>query len=219
MKQNNIYCLHCGKKNNIENKVCSFCNKKLNEKDHEFRDYLKDKLKDEIPGTIEDNFFSYLSAFLKKYLYGILVSISIVTVTTTILVTREQSPETIVTKKPVFKSTSIVEWLDGCWQGLGDPVKYVAYKKNMNLREHTKWFVITNDEKKGYYFDHYFSVDSTRDADIFRNQDGTWSYNAEGYTIYSSLPTYHRVTCSADAPTDWIVIKLKDIPDDIELVW
>lgn len=218
MKQKKIYCLHCGKENNIENKVCSFCNKKLTEKDHEFRDYLKDKLKDEVTGTIEDNFFNYLSAFLKKYLYGILVTISIVTSATTIFLTKDKTTETIVAKKPLFEAVSKVAWLDGCWENQeGGQLKLVAFNKDININENDKWFVISKDETSADFYYENYNIGSGSGTTFSKNNDGSWTFE-DGLPVVVTT-TYHKIACNI-VPSDiltYVAIHEEDVPTSLNL--
>lgn len=218
MKLKKIYCPYCGKENDMENKVCSFCKKNLNEKDHEFRDYLKDKLKDEVTGNIEDNLFSYLSAFLKKYLYGILVSISIIASVTTIFITKDTSSDTIVAEKPLFEPVSKVAWLDGCWENQeGGQLKLVAFNNDINVDENDKWFVISEDETSADFYYENYNIGSGSGTTFTKNEDGSWTFE-DGLPVVVTT-TYRKITCDA-VPSDiltYVAIHAEDVPPSLNL--
>lgn len=73
-----IYCVFCGEENNSSNKKCKNkdCNRELNPKSHLFRNYVIDKFK----GEVDDSLFKLIIKFLKGNLYGMVLSVSIVTI-------------------------------------------------------------------------------------------------------------------------------------------
>ena len=76
-KNNKIYCVYCGDKNNNTDLKCKKCNKKLNPKEHLFRDYLYNHIKDDLKGKVEDNLFSIIKNYIISHLYGSSLIISI----------------------------------------------------------------------------------------------------------------------------------------------
>lgn len=102
------YCIHCGCENDIHNKRCSKCRKKINESDRVLIDYLFGEAK----GEIKDNIFSSIKNFLKKNLYGVLLSITVVgSITANVIVRSNDNtvnikPEYIGIESPKYESTN-----------------------------------------------------------------------------------------------------------------
>ena len=70
-KKDIIYCAFCGSKNDIKDKKCKKCNKKLNPKNHLFKDYLKDHIKDDLKGNVEDGILEIIENWIRSHLFGI----------------------------------------------------------------------------------------------------------------------------------------------------
>lgn len=69
-----IYCVECGAKNAPDIEKCTKCHKNPDPKDHAWKDYWKEKFE----GKIEDNAFNLIKEFIKKHLYGVLMTCSVV---------------------------------------------------------------------------------------------------------------------------------------------
>ena len=85
-KEEEIYCVFCGTKNNKADKKCKKCDKKLNPKNRLFKDYLKDHLKDDIKSNIEDTIVELIIEWIKKHLYGIAMTALIGLLAATVIV-------------------------------------------------------------------------------------------------------------------------------------
>lgn len=117
-KRKNIYCYYCGTKNDIKDKKCISCNKKLNDKDHEFRNYVLGKSLDEAYDQIEETIFDFIKAFLKKYLYGIAISISVVgAVAVTVLNNNEEIVENYSIVNESYVLQKVIEGTLKCPDG------------------------------------------------------------------------------------------------------
>lgn len=92
------YCNHCGTKNKINVKKCSKCNQKLKIKNHPLTDYLLDQTKDDVKSTILDTVFDKVKYLIRKYLYGIVMTITIIGGVAANVVVRTK--EEVVTEKP-----------------------------------------------------------------------------------------------------------------------
>ena len=66
-----VYCAFCGTKNKVEDNSCKKCNKKLNPKNHLFKDYLKDHVKDDVKSNLEDNIVDIIIEWIKAHLFGL----------------------------------------------------------------------------------------------------------------------------------------------------
>ena len=100
-KTKEIFCVECGAKNKSDVQKCVKCHKNPNPKDHAFKDYIMDK----ISGKTKDNFFELLTKFLKKHLYGTLMTCSIVFTGVSILTNAvfDDSYITQVNERPTTK--------------------------------------------------------------------------------------------------------------------
>ncbi len=85
-KEEEIYCVFCGTRNNKPDKKCKKCDKKLNPKNRLFKDYLKDHLKDDIKSNIEDTIVELIIEWIKKHLYGIAMTALIGLLAATVIV-------------------------------------------------------------------------------------------------------------------------------------
>lgn len=92
------YCNHCGAKNKIDAKKCTQCHQKIKINNYPLTDYLLDQTKDDIQSTVLDSVFDKIKYFIKKYLYGIVMTITIVGGVTANVIIRAK--EEVVTEKP-----------------------------------------------------------------------------------------------------------------------
>ncbi len=110
------YCVYCGKENREEEKKCISCGKVLDAKDHLLKEYIKAHLLEEGSGKVLDTFKDVAQAFVKKYLYGIVLSLSIVATSTSLLfhqTSEETSGYQTVSSAPSVSVQYIGEGLDG----------------------------------------------------------------------------------------------------------
>lgn len=70
-KEDVIYCAFCGAKNDVKDKKCKKCNKKLNPKNKLFREFLKDHVKDDVKSNLEDDIIGIITEWIKAHLFGI----------------------------------------------------------------------------------------------------------------------------------------------------
>ena len=87
MKKKKIYCIYCGTENQLNDKKCCECNKKLNPKEHQILDYLKDHIKDDLTEKAQDKVIDIIINYIKSHLYGFILTMSIIITTTTIVTT------------------------------------------------------------------------------------------------------------------------------------
>lgn len=103
-KENQIYCIHCGTENKLDNKKCIKCHKKLNPKDRPLLNYLKSKITDELKGNIEDNIISIITNYIKSHLYGFILTCSVIASATCVIVnTIDNNYIEKVTEKPTIE--------------------------------------------------------------------------------------------------------------------
>lgn len=104
-----IYCIHCGKKNPSSNKYCNYCHKKLKERDRVLYDYIFDQTLSDIKDNALGTFFDKIKYILKKYLYGIILSITVVTSVVSNIVIRNNYSE-VVEEKPIFIPKEVIKY-------------------------------------------------------------------------------------------------------------
>jgi len=92
------YCNHCGTKNKIGTKKCVKCERKVKMKNRPLTDYLLDQTKDDIQSNLMDSLFDKIKYFIKKYLYGIIMTVTIVGGVASNIIVRTEGE--IVTEKP-----------------------------------------------------------------------------------------------------------------------
>lgn len=73
-----IYCVYCGCENEIEDKKCKKCKKKLNPKNTPWKDYIYKHIKSTLKDKAQDNIFSLIINFVKSHLYGTFMSIALI---------------------------------------------------------------------------------------------------------------------------------------------
>lgn len=114
----NIYCIYCGEKNNIEDKVCSKCHEKLDPKEHAWKDYFLDHIKDELQSKVTDKVSSIVTNYIKSHWYGIIASFAIIGVTITGIVTLvnnnslekvDKKPEVVILEEYLDLNSPLVQ--------------------------------------------------------------------------------------------------------------
>lgn len=96
------YCIHCGYKNSIKNKYCQHCHKKLKEKDHALYHYIFEQSVDDMKDNVISSIVDKIKFFIKKYLYGVIISLTIIASVVTNIVIRNSNDEYITHDKPIF---------------------------------------------------------------------------------------------------------------------
>lgn len=104
VRSKKIYCVYCGEKNNIIDTNCKKCNKKLNPKEHLFREYIIDHIKDDLKGKTQDKIFSIIKNFIISHLYGSIFTATLIfTIVSNIIVDINDSNRIKeVTSKPTM---------------------------------------------------------------------------------------------------------------------
>jgi len=97
-----IFCVYCGTKNNINNKTCDNCLKKLDPKENQIIDYLKDHIKDDLKDKTKDGIFNILINFIRSHLYGFVLTLSIILSSSMIISSNlDNNNYKVVENKPV----------------------------------------------------------------------------------------------------------------------
>lgn len=76
--EKHIYCEYCGTENTPEASVCVHCGRQPVPEEHLFLDYLKSHTKDELKSKAEETVFETLKGWLMSHLYGMLVTVTVV---------------------------------------------------------------------------------------------------------------------------------------------
>ena len=158
MEDKNVkYCTYCGTKCTDEMAICPNCQKYLDPKENLFVEYLISKTKDKYKGDLEDSIIDAIINFIKSHLYGVILTISIVSVAFTGVVsgdgyikrvTKEPGSE-IIEVKPHYSNDQkdIIEVVDD----------YFYYARNIdkkaNAQEKLKSLmspIITTEVMPGY---------------------------------------------------------------------
>ena len=73
------YCNMCGAANKKSEFICTQCQRPIHIKHKPFYDFLKKHTKDELSSYVSDNIFSYIKNFLMSNIYGVALSVTVVT--------------------------------------------------------------------------------------------------------------------------------------------
>lgn len=101
-----IHCIHCNEINNDKDILCSNCHKPL----HELDKYYLDMLKDDLTGKIKDSVTGFLLQLIKENFYGIVITITIVSMVAINVAARKDNPEVV---SRVTSTNEIVVHNDG----------------------------------------------------------------------------------------------------------
>ena len=97
-----LYCDYCGGVNRPSAVECEHCQQKMRRNHSAFLIFLKSNTKDKFLGDTQDNFFKRLEKFLFSHLYGMVVSILVVTTVAVYAVPKDAHIEKITaTNAPV----------------------------------------------------------------------------------------------------------------------
>lgn len=86
-----IHCIHCNQINDDNEMFCTKCHKSLYELDK----YYIDMLKDHLTGKVKDSVTSFLLQLIKENLYGIIMTITIVSTVIVNVAIRSDNPEVV----------------------------------------------------------------------------------------------------------------------------
>ncbi len=215
MKKEKVYCIYCGKENKKENKKCDFCKKNLKEKDHELRDYMMDKVKQDMEGKS----FNFLKAWIKKYFYGVMVSLSVLSSAAMIVVSHAKEEEKrIVEEKPVWEGKSRAGWIDGCWEAEpGSKLRLIAYEEGMDVETNKNWFVISEDEKHADFYYDYYNIGSGMGTSFKKESNDRWTFEDGAPIRY--ITNYKRVSCDniEEDTITYVAIYEEEKPSNLSL--
>lgn len=103
------YCNNCGKEQENKKGKCTYCSENKKTKNKLFIDYLLDQTESDIKGKITDKVVDKLKYFIKKYLYAIILSITVLGSIVINVVVRNDME--IVHEKPIIE-TKEIEYYD-----------------------------------------------------------------------------------------------------------
>lgn len=139
MENKYVYCILCGAENNPQAKFCTKCGQPMEQKDDDIVTYVTEKVKGEIKNNITDKaqnaFLALLEKFVNSYLYGIVLSISIVMAATTVFAGGGSSDITEFNNSNLLYEPNMeVIRVDTDLMRLGINYYYgVAYDENQNI--------------------------------------------------------------------------------------
>ena len=115
-KKTSKYCIHCGSENKKNQIKCRVCQNNINEMDENIKNYFYG----EIEGNISDSIKNLIIAFIKKHLYGVLLTLTVVSVTIpNILKDDSKSNPKIVNSRPtIIKEVNSSENSSDLYSGL-----------------------------------------------------------------------------------------------------
>lgn len=103
------YCNHCGKEQGKKRGKCTYCSENKKIKNKLFIDYLLDQTESDIKDKLIDNFVDKVKYFIKKYLYAIILSITVLSSIVINVIVRNDME--IVHEKPIIE-TKEIEYYD-----------------------------------------------------------------------------------------------------------
>ena len=139
MENKNVYCILCGAENNPQAKFCTKCGQPMEQKDNDIATYLSDKAKEKVKESVTDKaqnaFLALLEKFVNSYLYGVVLSISIVMAATAVFAGGGSSDITeFDNSNLMFEPNMEVIRIDTDLMRLSTSYYYgVAYDENQNI--------------------------------------------------------------------------------------
>lgn len=107
------YCIHCMTVNDTHDKVCKKCGETLRPVDQQLKEFVYGETQSYIEDEIKGKFTDLLIQFIKSHIYGIVVSISVVTMVVINIVApnaAEVPSDKIVTERPsVFSGSNYTD--------------------------------------------------------------------------------------------------------------
>ncbi len=116
-KKKKIYCIHCGKENVETDKKCVSCSKPLHVKDHEFFEYVVDECWDNYVGETYERIKTFITKFVQKYFYGIVVTASVVFTGVGVYLNWSNNNQSHIIPSQPLSIFNDYEMLEGCWHG------------------------------------------------------------------------------------------------------
>lgn len=99
-----LYCDYCGGTNKPSAVICEHCNRKMRMKHSAFLVFLKANTKNALLGDIQDRAFKRIRNFLLSHIYGVVVSILVVTTVTTYAIPKDSHIEKVATEAPAVNA-------------------------------------------------------------------------------------------------------------------
>ncbi len=167
------YCIHCGAPLLEGQTVCPSCNKKVEEKENLFVDYLIKHTKDKFKEDSEDKVYEVIINFLKSHLYGSLVTVTLITTVVTgvaKLASRENIQQ--MNQRPVSVSEVIVA---------SDISSLSTEVQSLNIEEPS----LVTEETSTLPNENIYSFDTQ--LELMRDQRALWEYFDE----FAFEPFYH----------------------------
>ncbi len=154
-----IYCIYCGKENNIKDKKCKSCKKNLKAHDFELLKFIGKEVKDDSKGKFIDYIFEFIKTLFTKHVYGVVLSLSVVVAagSTVLNLTNnnEGYNEKITNEKYSFNEVEDSLKFVGCWAGTNEYEKDTIWYRKFYLDGRVSSITITNnnasDENNAYY--------------------------------------------------------------------
>lgn len=191
----NCYCIHCGYKNDIQNKYCNHCHKKLKEKDHALYQYIFEQSIDDIKDNTVSSIIDKVKFFIRKYLYGIIISLTVVATVGVNISVRNQNRDFIAQEKPKL-SNNLIQYTssDALLETFKDAYLHQDVKTLYTL------MYDTNFAKEANHLGLYPSKNSViTDIDIFTKSSPRILYSTISLNDVSDIESYGE-----------IAVKLKD---------
>ena len=110
IREENQYCTSCGAVNKKSAVFCEECNKKIIIRHRPVVDFLKKRVKGGVAGEVTEKVFDLVKNFLFDHLYGLVLTVSVVTTATMALATATPHIEKVTTRPAQNTSaTSVVD--------------------------------------------------------------------------------------------------------------
>lgn len=109
IKEDMFYCDYCGGANKPSAVICEHCERKMRQGRSAFLMFLKANTKDKLLGDAKDGIFERIKDFLLSHLYGIVVSILVVTTAIAYAVPKDEYISTVPTASSVAVQESKIE--------------------------------------------------------------------------------------------------------------
>ena len=142
-----IHCIHCNQINDDNEMICNNCHKTLYELDK----YYTDMLKDHLTGKVKDSVTGFLLQLIKENLYGIIMTITIVSTVVVNVAIRSDNPEVV---SEITKTSEVSVHSDG----IKSSTQYEALKV-LGKAYYDKDYDLLNKSSYLYNFGNKYSSD------------------------------------------------------------
>lgn len=183
------YCIHCGYKNDIKSKYCNHCHKKLKEKDHVLYQYIFEQSIDDIKDNAVSSIIDKVKFLIHKYLYGIIISLTVVATISANILVRNQNSDFIAMEKPKV-SDNIIKYTSG------DTLLETFQEAYLNQDVKTLYTLMydTNFVKEANQLELYPSKSNViTDIDIFTKSSPRILYSISNLNDISDIESYGDV--------------------------